>query len=63
MTDEPFGRQPKPVSITITGGDPIDRSQMSAMLSRWLVHRIDLIQNYTTPEGEIINCYPGAVND
>lgn len=63
MNDEPFGRQPKPTTITITGGDDVDRQQMSFTLYRYLVNQIDLVERSGSPMAQIIRCYPRAVND
>lgn len=63
MSDEPFGRQPLPTIVTITGGDDIDRQQMAADLYRYLNGRIDLVERSGRPNEQIIRCYPRAVND
>ena len=63
MTDEPFGRQPKPTIVTITSGDFIDRHQMATRLYRHLVNQIDLVERSSSEDSEIIRCYPRAVND
>ena len=63
MTNEPFGRQPKPTIVTITGGDDIDRQQMASDLYRYLNGRIDLVEQSGQPNAQIIRCYPRAVND
>lgn len=63
MTDEPFGRQPKPTVITVTGGDDIDRQNMAIMLHRYLMNQIDLVERSGSPLAQTIRCYPRAVND
>lgn len=63
MTEMNFRRQDKPTMITITGGDPIDRQETSRLLYRYLVNQIDLVERHSTPEAEVINLYPRAVND
>jgi len=63
MTDEPFGRQPLSTTITITGGEAIDRDDMRQMLWRYLNNRIDLLTGIHRPDREIIICHPRAVND
>lgn len=63
MTNEPFGRQPLPTIITITGGEDIDRKEMSSMLFRYLNGHIDLVETSGNRLEEYIRCYPRAVND
>lgn len=63
MTNEPFGRQPLPTIITITGGADIDRQQMAILLHRYLMNQIDLVERSGRPNEQIIRCYPRAVND
>jgi hypothetical protein len=59
MTDEPFGRQPKPVHLTFTGED-IDIDHYA----RWIMQVIEngsyanVIREHNT-----LTIYPGAVND
>ena len=63
MTNEPFGRQPKPVTILIIDGDHIDRCDMQNMLYKYLRNRIDMIEQSGRPEMQILRCYSRAVND
>lgn len=63
MTDAPFGRQPKPTTITIEGGDNIDRYDMALSISQFLRGRIDIVERSLEGNREIIRCYPRAVND
>ena len=61
--DEPFGRQPLPTVITITGGKDIDRAEMARMLWLYLSTRIDTVERSHRLFEEVIRCYPRAVND
>jgi len=61
MTDEPFGRQGKPVTITMTGGDPEDRHEWLGKIFRYLSNQpcdINWLNQLDT-----IHIYPDAVND
>lgn len=65
MTDEPFGRQPKPVTITITDGDQVDRDYWQHLIIRAAenvgadTNELPLV---TTPMSTF-RIYPRAVND
>lgn len=58
-----FGKQPKPVTITITGDDGRDIFEAGQKLGRWLSNQWDVVDSKLTPEGYIFRCYPRAVND
>ena len=58
--DEPFGRQPKPVTVAITGDDPRDVEYWVRELSRRAEFKGDQTQRIH-PSSFII--HPRAVND
>lgn len=59
MSDEPFGRQPQPVTIVLTGA-PIDVSYWKQRLMRAAEFKGDMTQNQGLDTFKI---YPRAVND
>ena len=59
-TDEPFGRQPKPVTVAITGDDPRDVAYWVRELSKRAEFKGDTAQRIH-PSSFII--HPRAVND
>lgn len=59
-SDEPFGRQPKPVTVTIEGDDPRDVAFWSDVFFRRAEYKGDMAQRLH-PSAFII--YPRAVND
>lgn len=59
MSDEPFGRQPEPVSVLL-GGNPIDVEYWMRELMRRAEFKGDLTQKNHHNEFII---YPRAVND
>lgn len=63
MTDEPFGRQPKPLKIKIEGGDQIDRDNMEWKLIRFLERAGDTCIMYREQSITNLHYYPRAVND
>lgn len=63
MTDEPFGRQPKPVDVTITGGDRVDREMWRNRISGFLRHQPCAILFGSSEQEEIIAISPDAIND
>jgi hypothetical protein len=64
---EPFGRQSKPVMITITGEDPIDVAYWANELKRRSEFKGDLVQDAYEPtpchQARCFKIYPRAVND
>ena len=58
--DEPFGRQPKPVTVSVTGDDPRDVEYWVRLLGGHAGFKGDQIQRIH-PSSFII--YPRAVND
>ncbi len=58
-----FRRQPLPTVVTITGGEQVDREEMSRLLFRYLNGQIDLVERSGTEDAQVIRCYPRAVND
>jgi hypothetical protein len=63
MTDEPFGRQGKPVNVTITGGDRIDREEWARRIASYLNHQPCWTYRGSSENEEIIAINPDAVND
>ncbi len=63
MNDEPFGRQPQPFIVTITGGEAIDRDTAAHNIAAFLDRYIDIVERSHRVNEEIIRCYPRAVND
>ena len=66
MSDEPFGRQPKPVQITITSSDTLDSEAMAKDVFNLLFNRSGNVERYRdrSDDGTIhIDYYPRAVND
>lgn len=61
MSDEPFGRQPKPVTIRIEGDDSRDVEYWLRDLARRAEFKGDYVQRNVVRDGFII--YPRAVND
>lgn len=60
MTDEPFGRQPKPVTVLFSG-EPIDVEFWKRELARRAEFKGDTVQQSGFGHGFVI--YPRAVND
>jgi len=63
MSDEPFGRQLKPVHIQITGGDAEDREHWMQTIKRFLISQpcdFDATSNTST---KFLTIYPDANND
>lgn len=60
MSDEPFGRQPKPVSVDLTG-ESIDVEYWCRELMRRAEFKGDLVEKRRDSTGFTI--YPRAVND
>lgn len=58
--DEPFGRQPKPVMVRITGEDMIDVEYWHRALSLRAESHGDMAQRL---EPGLFKIYPRAVND
>lgn len=58
MSDEPFGRQPKPIRVYFTG-EQIDVDHYSRMFAHFIDNHGDNIQRV----GNTITIYPRAVND
>lgn len=68
MTDEPFGRQPKPVKVTITGENAADVLDWIRHLSRAAEYKGDNVQmgtghHYLSESTKEFTIYPRAVND
>lgn len=64
MTDEPFGRQPKPVTIIITDGDQVDRDYWQRVIIRAGKNvGADTNEFPVSPSMNIFCIYPRAVND
>lgn len=59
MSDEPFGRQPQPVKVTLEG-EGIDVDRWAKMLSRYAESHGDSVH---FKHGNIFTIYPRAVND
>lgn len=59
MSDEPFGRQPKPVRITMEG-EAVDVAYWKQRLMRAAEFKGDMTQNQGL---DIFVIYPRAVND
>lgn len=68
MTDEPFGRQPKPVKVVLSGDDAQDVLYWTRRLYRFAEHNGADIQlgnghHTTTSSTKEFTIYPRAVND
>lgn len=60
MSDEPFGRQPKPVTVTVAEGEHEDIVNFTNALMSFAEHRYDLVVRNSPNSFRI---YPRAVND
>lgn len=61
---EPFGRQPKPVTVTIQAEDPIDVVSWLRILTRAAEYKGDSTQIVGQDKGAMdFKIYPRAVND
>lgn len=58
MTDEPFGRQPQPVRVTLEG-EQVDIDFYISRLARSAEFKGDMVQR----NGNTFTIYPRAVND
>lgn len=56
--DEPFGRQPMPVTVTVTG-DPVDAVYYKTILQRYVMRVEDVMSLDSTS----FRIFPRAVND
>jgi hypothetical protein len=63
VSDEPFGRQPKPVRVIIAGTDPIDVSFWKRELMRLAQYKGDDVEEGGTDYSNAFMIYPRAVND
>jgi hypothetical protein len=65
MTDEPFGRQPKPVTVTVHSESDQDKYAAAIKLRRFLEGQFDLVVMRRDRESDkyLILCFPRAVND
>ena len=64
MTDnQPFGRQPQPVRVTIAGTHPDDVAYWKRELMRLAQFGGDMVQEGGTDYGNDFMIYPRAVND
>ena len=61
--NEPFGRQPLPVTITITGGESVDRYDMFTKLQRTFLNKSGNLDFSITGSQIELRYYPNAVND
>lgn len=59
MSDEPFGRQPKPVQVTLTG-EAVDVAFWRQHIKRACEYKGDLVEQW--PSGHL-TIYPRAIND
>lgn len=57
--DEPFGRQPEPVTVTVEGR-PLDAEFWSSILMRRAEYKGDCAQRLSA---SVFKIYPRAVND
>lgn len=60
MADEPFGRQPQPVHVAITGSEQIDVNYWMNQLMQRAEFKGDSVQKGA---GNTFHIYPRAVND
>ncbi len=64
MTDEPFGRQPKPFEIEFTNGELADKLEWAQRVKRFIegqgYHNVDIRH---IGVDVLLKVYPGAVND
>jgi hypothetical protein len=63
MSNEPFGRQGKPVVISITEGEPVDRYDMFTKIQRWMLHDSGDLDFEYTKDAIKLHYFPRAVND
>lgn len=64
MSDEPFGRQLRPVRVTIALGDVIDREHWARSIKGYLNNQPCSLNHYpTTKEVVSFTIYPDANND
>ncbi len=64
MTDEPFGRQPESVTITISNGPDIDVEYWYRHIKRAVEFKGDITQDIDNDtERRTFRIYPRAVND
>lgn len=63
MSDEPFGRQLRPVKIEISGGEDIDQRHWAGRLTAWLNHQPCATMRHREPNKEVVMIYPDANND
>lgn len=65
MPSEPFGRQLRPVRVTITDGEEIDRSYWAGRIRTFLNNSCSCCTNQiaTTRAVEAFTIYPDANND
>lgn len=63
MSDEPFGRQPKPYTVLVCDGDPIDITEALRDLKRFLERAGDMTQPVILDSVSGFRVYPRAVND
>lgn len=61
--NEPFGRQLKPVLVSITGGEAVDRHYWQSRIASFLSHQPCVTRGYGTPTHEFIAINPDANND
>lgn len=63
MSDEPFGRQPLPVIVTVEG-DKRDATFWANLLKARAEYKGDLVDWWAATEGSMsFKIYPRAVND
>lgn len=60
MTDEPFGRQPQPVQIVVTGKEAADVVYWVRHIKRACEFKGDLVEQQGSTQ---LTIYPRAVND
>lgn len=63
MSDEPFGRQLKPVLVAITGGEAEDRRYWQSRIAAFLSHQPCVTIGSGTPTHEFIRINPDVNND
>jgi hypothetical protein len=60
VTDEPFGRQPQPVQVVVTGKHALDVIYWVRHIKRACEFRGDLVEQQGSTQ---LTIYPRAVND
>jgi len=63
MTNEPFGHQPEPVRVIISGTHPDDVTFWKRELMRLAQYKGDNVEEVGTDYSNAFTIYPRAVND